>query len=1265
MANHPTRTQLCFAPGIVLIASCLICLAWTPIASSEEPSGPTVEAGTKDPFDDFDDEQDYPTRNQLESILAEVKGHRYQIVQRTRNNRPVCYVSGLFRLGGDWEDSGLRLSLWDAEQIRVHVWSGQRGVLLQYCRDSHQTWAAYGTTREDDNPEPSELALWATDNGRYRRLGLGTVEVHFRHNNLILIRGDQKLIEVPMQSPPSDVFLESTGLVRGLSMVASSELHEVRPAGQVALRIDKPSALNWQAELPEKVSLNTLPDGPVELAAEPRTPEAQAATTVSLPGLCEIRFQVDDARPGSGIYLGDIDGNQLCRIGFFRDRQTGRTTFSLLEPWNREVERTYDDRRKIVPYAGRRQWLRLTIGAGIVQLWTSGDGDHWSQIAPSDQPLEGVCSRIGLYCLAHDKPRSIRLRSIEVRRLDALDALAAESARQQVEAVIKAEEGSFVKAGNLEDWEQQVADSKPPDVETDVWWSAAAIGTLAAGPKVELGQQLLDSLLKRALSEAAGIQQQNGLDEQLRLLDEAALLLRSRDWQAVDWLGAWYRELGLHLARQGHATPFTTLSRSLMQSPLWTERRLPVFDEDLLRHELFAQLGRDRWREVWGLCHRLAYWDRIQSQEPPCNEQVRYLYRWAARAVEDKLEDGQASPALLHHPPHPLIERASKEGYNLLAELEAAIDARTYREACQIITTLEVGRKLGVLPDERDGRLWVSLEAALELAMLEHPALRDTMREEFDSLGKLRLKQATAAGDSPAVELVALQFCGAGTASEAHLWLGDRDLSVGRFGEAADHYRLALRGVPVEDQAELLARVRLACAMNGRDVGKPLGGPVQIGDKRISAAQFERLVERTRQSQSTSSSVTDAAGTTQDGIPPGAYQARQWAFLDGRHVKRPSTVSEEVVDWAGRQTSVLVTDSRMFVANQIELAAYDLASGRRTWAQRRSVDAKYQQRPLLAMQPVIDRQRLLVRQLGEEGLELACFDAASGQLSWSSRPPGQLVSDPLVIAPDIFSLVVSQDAGDELAVSLAGFDPQTGHVRFQAPLVEFRDFWNKQLDCRMTLADGRIVATGGGSAFCFHPSGKVDWLRRQVWFPRPGGSYSQAPKWFEQFHERPLVEDGRVYAAQPGVWGIECIDLETGRLLWRRAIGELRRLLGRVSNRLIVQTTGGLLALDAGSGETLWHYDPDARFEAAVCEDSGLILTYRVEPSAESDGPSQLVICWISADTGQQSKSHLASVSGQPGPWFGPMVLHGGRQWTFLPVPENPASRQIAELLPR
>ncbi|MFC1597883.1 hypothetical protein ACFL5Q_08155, partial [Planctomycetota bacterium] len=563
--------------GIVACSAPLVQVSTIARAQEAESTGPL--AFEEGPFGDFDDEKEYPNPDQLKAILAEVPGQRYEISERNRGRRPATFISGLFRLNVPWQaDQALRLSLWDPDGFRVHLWNGRAGVTLRFHRHFYYTWAAYGTTREASEPQPSTRALWATDNGRYRRVGVGTVEVHCREGNLTLARGDLTLLSVPMAGQPTEVFLEGSGHVRGLAMVRSTLPDEPAPSRPAAVGVPRPADLEWDADLPEGVLLDKLADGRIELRAEPHAKDAQTATTLLGPGLHEVIVELEDPDPGAGVYLADRDGKPLMRLAFFRDRTTGQTTFGLLHPSHREIDRSHDARH-VVPFAGRRQWLRVILGAGVLKYWTSGDGVHWSRTAPTVQALEGECRRIGLYSLAHDKPRAIKLRSIQVRRLEAMASLLPDTVRQQVDLLFEGERETFVKAENVDVWEERVIELQTPDVEGETWWCACSLATLAAGPNLTLGRPLLDGLIQRVLAETWQ------LDLGLQMLEEAALFSYTGDRQVVERLGSHYEQFGRRLARHGEDKPLTAIGRAMMRAPLWTDGRMVVFSDHLLRHE--------------------------------------------------------------------------------------------------------------------------------------------------------------------------------------------------------------------------------------------------------------------------------------------------------------------------------------------------------------------------------------------------------------------------------------------------------------------------------------------------------------------------------------------------------------------------------------------------------------------------------------------------------------------------------------------------------
>jgi hypothetical protein len=184
-----------------------------------------------------------------------------------------------------------------------------------------------------------------------------------------------------------------------------------------------------------------------------------------------------------------------------------------------------------------------------------------------------------------------------------------------------------------------------------------------------------------------------------------------------------------------------------------------------------------------------------------------------------------------------------------MSELRAALQSESYRDAAQAITSASGFERLGLLPDAGDPWLSTSFPMAVETMVRARPALAKSIQEAAAAVGQLRLRQATGSGNPAAVEAVAYQFPGTDVAAAAYRWLGDRELSTGRFVEASAWYRRSYSGASPADRDSLIARVRLAGALRGRDVGQTPRLPVQFGSTQYSPAEFEQMIAQVRQAR--------------------------------------------------------------------------------------------------------------------------------------------------------------------------------------------------------------------------------------------------------------------------------------------------------------------------------------------------------------------------------------------------------------------------------
>jgi len=271
--------------------------------------------------------------------------------------------------------------------------------------------------------------------------------------------------------------------------------------------------------------------------------------------------------------------------------------------------------------------------------------------------------------------------------------------------------------------------------------------------------------------------------------------------------------------------------------------------ERLPEHQVLAAAQQRRWDDVLSLCSQLE--QRLVNRarggdvgQTYGRQSSRRLIEWARETASAHLEAG-GEPGLeeLSGPArHPLVERLSKESFNLIDQFDAALTQGEYRHACRLITEFADPQDWGLLSDPRDPRLIVTLPLEIELAVFRHPELCSAMEEHFGPLGGLRVAEAIARHDVHAVEAAAWRFYGSRASADAQRWLGDRWLSLGQAVEATEHYGIGLVGASADQREALLARSRLAAALLGFDVGTPAKDPVRLGDIALPPERFEAIV---------------------------------------------------------------------------------------------------------------------------------------------------------------------------------------------------------------------------------------------------------------------------------------------------------------------------------------------------------------------------------------------------------------------------------------
>jgi hypothetical protein len=822
-------------------------------------------------FETFDTSKSLPQRDQLLKWFEPVAGSSHRFYD-TRTQLGQCgAIEGLVRLKAPlWDDTALRMWLESYNRLQIHCYHGTQGVTLVYYEDQSYRWAAYATTRKPGTAKPETFALTATDDGRSRRSEIragGTIDLRYRDGELILSRGDVALVRARLPGSPDDVYFDGKAAFHGITLVRTTGGPPQNAQHPIVAEIERPADLPWTEQLHEGAKVERLPDGSIELAANQAKQRGWIATPLPKHGLHEVILEVEDATPGSSLCLTRADGQPPQVIRWMRNQRDGRTCLTMRGNDDAYQAEYGAINERIVAYASPRQFVRLLFGCGQLRWWISADGVNWAEPEEPVNNLPGGISHIGLFHVTNVPDVRITLRRITLRELSELSSLADAAVREQARP--------FNDARGLGIWITAATESQPAETDLAEWRRACAIRALGAGCAKELGWQLVDLLLDDAAARKLPP------DKQLRMLEEAVLLYDTRDNQEVTVrMIERFDRLAIAAYEQHGERPFSLIRHALMTAPFSLLYNFRVATESTVRAELLQLLYSGRWQETVDFCRRLRFYQ--QHQQCP-------LAEWAEMTALRELPTRPGATSVARQKEdwrQPLVEELSKDAYNLLAELQAVLDSDAYDDAARMITAADPDSMTGVAPFANDRQLLVSLPASIRLAIRQYPQLETVMTDRYGPLAQLRVRQAIAAGNVAAVQLAAVQFESTEAAAEAHRWLGDRALSSGWFARALAEYRRAELTAGAALKQELAARIRLAAAMLGDDVGTAATQPVQLGEIHMPAAEFETLVAEMRQRADGSPAARSAAVSelafASPAPQPTGYEVHVRGRLDGQ-----------------------------------------------------------------------------------------------------------------------------------------------------------------------------------------------------------------------------------------------------------------------------------------------------------------------------------------------------------------------------------------------
>src|SRR5262249_47858329 len=148
------------------------------------------------------------------------------------------------------------------------------------------TWAAYRITRKGPEARPATFSLAATDNDRYERSAAGTIDIRHQTGELVLSRGDLRLLTVPLDCHPAEVYIGQLAWLRSFAMYRGEPMpDDARPSGKNILAHASAAALEWTKQLANGVDLSKVGDGAMQLVADKGTETSWAAVKLPRPGL--------------------------------------------------------------------------------------------------------------------------------------------------------------------------------------------------------------------------------------------------------------------------------------------------------------------------------------------------------------------------------------------------------------------------------------------------------------------------------------------------------------------------------------------------------------------------------------------------------------------------------------------------------------------------------------------------------------------------------------------------------------------------------------------------------------------------------------------------------------------------------------------------------------------------------------------------------------------------------------------------------------------
>ncbi|RMF94172.1 MAG: hypothetical protein D6741_12865, partial [Planctomycetota bacterium] len=677
----------------------------------------------------------FSTPSELEELFVEVPGQRYDISSYSRYNMKLPRLSGGFRFReSPPAGKALRIAIVQTDRFELAMRSGESGYLLKYLPNFHDAWALYEATQKENQFRLEPTALLATDGGRYRRSGRGSIVLHFRPGWILVTRGENVLLESPIEGDPHTWTLEiaTTALLREIRWIDDFDVPEVddafvpmRTASGEAIR---PSDENWTVSLDEGGTIEKLPDGKVRLSVDGQSGVIQAKAALPVAEAFAYTFEIESPTPKTGVTLLDSEGRSIAAIGFFRHNESRRIVFAPDKPESADDRRSFDARNRIAPLIAARQWYRLIVVGGAVNWEFSPDGRRWSRVQPGGEPCEGKPVAFALYASPGNEHREITLCRARLETLRRTSRLANRVPKDLVPH-------ELITNDRVRPWEDARNAAKPATVAFRDWVYACNVRRLLENRSLFASRRVLFELL-----ESVRIDDSLSWDERAEVLAELTRIMPAYDW------GTWHEftesieATFLDWARQGMTQPYRKAARFVDRMIYWTEWDRTAYLPAALRHEIFESAVSGDRRAMGELCASAMCRCPVNEMEhllPGPREMLRTAAaRAAASWKELKYLPVDSRPSRM--PPSRL--EVGKEAFNLTTEITAGLrDGDT--SAVLALVENRYRPEVGRLPAPDDSLHWLSFDEWVRRLIDAKPELGEKLRQDYSAALQLRVQE--------------------------------------------------------------------------------------------------------------------------------------------------------------------------------------------------------------------------------------------------------------------------------------------------------------------------------------------------------------------------------------------------------------------------------------------------------------------------------------------------------------------------------------------